>query len=162
MDVTLHPDVVSLAPLLGTWTGRGHGHYPTIVPFDYVETIVFEHMGKPFLAYSQRTAAADDGRPLHAERGYLRLVGTDRAEMVMAHPTGIVEVLEGSLEVAPDSICLRLATTLVGLTASAKRVDAVERAMRFVGDTVTSTVRMAAVGQGMQDHLAATLVRHDP
>src|ERR1700740_1433826 len=58
--------------LLGEWRGEGHGSWGEGAPFAYREEVFFRHSGKPFLAYGQRTAALDDGRPLHAETGYWR------------------------------------------------------------------------------------------
>lgn len=155
----LHPAVAVLAPLLGTWQGPGAGEYPTIEPFDYLEEVTFGHVGKPFLAYGQRTKAADDGRPLHAETGYLRVPSPDRVELVLAHPTGITEVLEGTLSVSGTSIDMELTATTIGLSASAKDVAALGRSFRIDGDELTYTLRMGAVGQPLQHHLSATLRR---
>jgi hypothetical protein len=158
---TLHPAAEPLALLLGTWAGVGRGVYPTIEPFGYGEEVRLWHVGKPFLAYTQRTWALDDGRPLHAESGYWRPTGAGRVELVLAHSTGIVEVEEGTVEAdaGGHTAFLSLATSTVGRTASAKQVDRVERAIRVEADILTYRLRMAAVGQPLQDHLEAELHR---
>jgi hypothetical protein len=151
----LHADLEPLAGLLGTWRGEGAGEYPTISPFRYGEEVRFWHVGKPFLAYAQRTWSLDDGRPLHAETGYWRAKPGRAVELVLAHPTGIVEVQEGHR----DGGRIELRSTTMAGTATAKEVTALHRRFDLAGDRLTYTVAMAAVGQPLQHHLAARLTR---
>jgi THAP4-like, heme-binding beta-barrel domain len=166
MTADLHPDVSILAPLLGTWSGFGSGEYPTIEPFEYTESVTFGHVGKPFLAYRQTTTTREDAgpaRPLHSESGYWRIPSQGLAEIVLAHPTGITEVLEGFA--APnsvgdtDTLIIDVKSSFVGRTGSAKEVTQTERTFEVTGNTLRYTVRMAAVGQSLQHHLSATLSR---
>lgn len=163
MPPPLHENVVDLAFLLGTWTGEGAGHYPTIAPFRYREELRFWHVGKPFLAFAQRTWAIEDEdgvstssepRPLHGETGYWRVPEAGRVELVVAHPMGIVEVEEGTV----DGAAVKLTSTSLASTTSAKSVERLEREVRVEG-VLTYRLRMAAVGQPLQDHLEATLRR---
>ena len=161
MDAPLHPDLEPLRPLLGSWTGEGEGRYPTIDPFRYREDVAFGHVGKPFLTYRQATVRLDTGQPSHAEVGYLRAVGGGRLELVLAHPTGLVEVAEGEMVEEGDGLTLRLASTTVAGTATAKEVTQLARTIIVTDDTLHYDLSMAAVGQPLQHHLAATLHRSD-
>jgi THAP4-like, heme-binding beta-barrel domain len=155
MTPPLHPDTEALSFLLGQWSGEGRGSYPTIEDFAYREEVTFGHVGKPFLAYTQRTWAMDDGRPLHSETGYLRPQPNDRLELVLALPSGQVEMDEGTRRGGH----IELTSTLVAGTPSAKEVTEIRRVLDVEGDTLRYQVEMAAVGQPRQLHLEAELGR---
>lgn len=159
MPPELHPDLAALAPLLGTWVGQGAGKYPTIEPFEYLEEAVFTHVGKPFLAYAHKTKAVADGKPLHAETGYLRVPQPGRVELILAHPSGITEIEVGTYSVTGGLIELVMSTTAIGMAPTAKEVTALSRSVRIDGDQLSYSVQMGAVGQPLQDHLAAALIR---
>ena len=152
---SLHPALAPLEFLIGVWRGSGRGYYPTIEPFEYVEEATYTPgPGKPFIAYSQRTRrAGGEGEPLHSETGYIRPSGDGKAELVIAQPTGIVEVHTGVVRGSR----LEFRTTVVGLSGTAVEVSQARRELEVDRDTMRYRLQMAAVGQPLQVHLEAEL-----
>ena len=151
-----HPALAPLEFLIGTWTGSGHGVYPTIESFDYDEEITIAPLGpKPMLRYSQLTWKPGTREPMHSEVGYLRPVDADTAELVIAQPTGVTEIHAGSI----TGRRIEFRTVSVGLAPTAKEVSTVERRLEVTGDRLSYELWMGAVGQPHQIHLAATLER---
>ncbi|HEX9854544.1 MAG TPA: FABP family protein [Acidimicrobiia bacterium] len=157
----LHEGLAHLAFLVGTWRGSGVGVYPTIETFEYREEVVIGHIGKPFLTYAQRTTRAgshpEAGVRLHSETGYIRPAGATGVELVVAQPTGIVEIHEGRL----SGTTLEIEPRLVATTATAVAVSRVERRVVVSDDEMRYELWMEAVGQPHQIHLEATLTRRD-
>ncbi|MDH3679869.1 MAG: FABP family protein [Acidimicrobiia bacterium] len=151
----LHPDLAPIAQLVGTWRGSGTGSYPTIEDFAYREEVTFGHVGKPFLAYGQKTRDAGTDLPLHAETGYWRLIEGRDVEVVLAHPTGIVELLLGTFD---DGVFDLGSSAVVG-TPTAKSVTEIRRRFEVSGDELRYELAMAAVGKPLTHHLSATLHR---
>jgi hypothetical protein len=133
--------------------GEGKGFYSTIDAFEYGEEIRVWHVGKPVLAYTQRTWSLDDGRPLHAESGFWRMGGPGRVELVIAHPNGHAEIAEGTLEGRSISVV----STAIVQTSTAKPVTDIERDVIVDGERLTYDLRMAAVGKPLEGHLQAEL-----
>lgn len=158
MNMTLAPNLVPLAPLIGTWRGTGRGHYPTISDFAYTDEWQFLDVGKPFLAFVQRTWHPDTHQPMHTEAGYLRVPTEGVLEIVAALPTGQTELGTGTLQTA-DGVLTLSTDAAVACTPSAKRVDRIARVFTVDGDQLLYRMSMAAVGIEGTPHLESVLAR---
>jgi hypothetical protein len=152
-----HPDLAPLVFLLGTWRGGGSGDYPTIDPFRYGEEMTFEHVGDPFLLYTQASWLDDDETPLHFERGFLRPgVEPGGVELVLAHPLGLTEVAHGGVE----GTALELSSEgAVARTHTGAAVTGLTRRYEVEGDRMRYRVAMAMDATPMSWHLTGELTR---
>jgi hypothetical protein len=158
-DTPLHPDLAPLAFLLGRWEGAGVGGYPTIESFQFGQEVVFSHNGKPFLSYFSRTWRLDaEGHilePLATESGFWRPRPDNKVEVLMAHPTGFIEIYLGEV----SGTRIDMATDVVARTESAKEYTAGRRLYGLIGEDLGWAYDMAAMGQPLQSHLSAMLQR---
>ena len=155
----LHGDLAPLAFLVGEWIGGGHGHYPTIEPFEWRERTRFWHVGKPVMLYEQRTQDAVTGEPRHLESGFLRPgPEPDQFELIVAHNTGHAESSTGTVTGSRLDVGTM---SLVG-SATAKEVVEVHRSYERDGEVLRTNLSMAAVGQPMTHHLEGALTRETP
>lgn len=156
----LHPALLPLLPLVGEWQGDGQVGYPTIDGHHYRQWVSFGHDGRPFLAYSSRAVLlGPDGSVLRQsarEVGWWRPGDGDSFEVLLAHPTGIVEVYVGAVT---GPATWELSTDVVARTQTAKEVTALRRLYGIVDGALLYAVDLAAVGQPLQPHLSARLER---
>ncbi|MEU7900054.1 FABP family protein [Nonomuraea sp. NPDC049152] len=153
----VHPDLEPIAWLLGRWEGAGVGGYPTIDSFNFGQEIEFGHNGKPFLTYVSRAWLLDESgakvRPLATESGYWRQLPDRQLEVLLAHPTGIVEIYVG--EVVFHKIELR--TDVVARTSTSKEYSAGHRLYGLVNGSLMWAYDMAAEGVPLTSHMSAEL-----
>ena len=150
------PDVLGpLAPFAGLWRGAGAGHYATIDSFTYDEEIELTPSGKPFLFYRYKNRAPDGCRAMHTETGFLRLAGPDHVELLIAQPTGFVELQRAET----DGSSLLFTQHTLGVSPDAKQVHSVRRRFELSGDDLIYDLWMAYADVPLSHHLHAELRR---
>ena len=163
LDTNLPSELAPLAWLVGNWAGAGVVGYPTIESAHFGQEISCWHDGRPFLQWHSRTWLLDDAgekvRPLATEVGFWRPVeeaadGTN-VELLLTHPTGIVEMYAGTAQ--PAKVELR--TDGVMRSPHAKEYTAGHRMYGYVQSNLLWAMDMAAMGQTLQSHVSAELKR---
>jgi len=159
LDPTIHPDIAPLAWLVGRWEGAGVLGYPTIESAHFGQEIVVSHDERPFLRWESRSWILDEQgekvRPAGTELGFWRPGDEGQTELLLTHPTGIVEMYHGTLE--PGRI--EMETDGVIRSPHAKEYTAAKRMYGLVNSNLMWVMDMAAAGQPMTSHLSAELKR---
>ena len=155
----LDESLLGLLPFVGVWRGTGKGGYPGTEDVDFAQEVRISHDGRPFLAYESRTWVIDaEGRPVApAARvvGWWRPHGEDAVEVLLAHPTGYVEVYVGEI----DGLKIELSTDAVVRTATAEDVSASHRLYGIVDGDLLYAHDKAADGHDLTPHMSARLTR---
>lgn len=160
IDPNLPPPLAPLAWLIGRWSGTGVITYPTMESdVSFAQDIVCSHDGRPFLTWASRASILDaDGNVLRqgaVETGYWRPQEDGKVELLLAHPTGILEMYYGDAE--PARIMVQ--TDSVMRSPSAKEYNAAARMYGLVESRLLWRMDMAAMGHPLQAHISAELDR---
>jgi hypothetical protein len=161
----LAPALMPVVWLLGSWEGAGVVGYPTMESVNFGQELKVTQDGRPFLRWDSRTWLLDDAgekvRPLGTESGFWRVSGPapdgsgSSVELLLAHPTGYVEIYIGTV----DGAQIHLATDVVARTETAKEYSAATRIYGLVAGDLLWAMDMAAVGHPMTSHASAQLKR---
>jgi hypothetical protein len=122
---------------------------------------VCSHDGRPFLEWQSRTWLLDDAgekvRPLAVELGFWRVLDSGEIELLLTHPSGIVEMYVGQRD--PAKPVVQLHTDGVLRSPAAKEYNSGSRMYGLVESQLFWAMDMAAVGQHLQSHVSAQLKR---
>jgi hypothetical protein len=155
----LHPDLMPLAWLVGSWRGKGRGEYPNVPGFQFAQEVNFNHDGRPFLNYFSRSWIIDENneiiKPAASEVGFWRVKENNVLEVILAHNTGIAEGWVGIVSGAK----IQLEMDQGYSSPSAKIVTAGSRLYGLVEGELFTSYDMAAEGQTLQAHLWSSLER---
>src|SRR6476659_5284421 len=164
MQFTLDPDLprelAPLAWLIGRWEGAGVVGYPTIESAHFGQEIEVTHDGRGVLKWESKAWILDSEngakvRPAAVESGCWRPLENGEVELLLAHPTGILQLYYSKIEPAK----IQLKTDGVLRAPGAKEYNAATRMYGLVDSNLLWVMDMAAVGQELQSHVSATLKR---
>jgi len=142
----VHPDCLSLLPLIGVWRGTGlFGNDPERKIPEFGQQITISHDGRPFLRYeSVNWLLATDGSVTGAgarEVGFFRPQPDGSIELLVAHAEGRIELFYGrprsvaswalstdAVVRTPTAIPVVGATRLYGITPDGRLAYVEERA----------------------------------
>jgi hypothetical protein len=161
IPTNIHPNCARLAWIIGRWAGNGHGEYSTIEPFEFGQEVVFQQDGRPFIHYMSRSwivdAEGEHVREAAQETGFIRPQEDGSLEWVLTHNTGIIEIYYG--EIHPEQPRFEVATDAVARTGTAQDYAGGRRLYGYVNGDLLYAFDMAAMGQELQPHTHAQLVR---
>ena len=147
--------------LLGKWTGKGSGQFPTITSFNYTEILTFNFDGvNDLIQYEQRTWLTPNNTPSHWESGFIKpFDGEDNVfEISNSQDSGRVEVLRGEYYKQNGFDILHFKMKLI---QNDPRMVSSERIFTIQNNQLSYVKKMATRNTPEhQQHLQATLFKN--
>jgi hypothetical protein len=174
----LAPEVYPLAWLVGGWRGEGVIEYPGIRTTPFVQDVVFDHDGGPYLRFEStlrvRSSATADGEGdgesdepdtvWSTETGYWRMSserpeglsdGQHSIEVLLTDASGRLSLFLGIV----GNGRIDLATDFVARTSTAAEVTAAKRLYGLVEGRLLWVEELAAFGHPLGSYASAQLDR---
>ena len=155
----LHPDLMPLAWLIGTWRGKGRGEYPNIPGFQFAQELSFNQDGQNYLNYYSRTWVINDDneiiKPYDSEVGFWRIRDKEILEVVLSHNAG---TNQGWLGLARGAK-IQLAMDRAYESPTVKAIDAGSRLYGLVEGQLFTSIDVAQDGHELQAYMWSSLER---
>lgn len=160
--------LLPLAWMVGRWEGVGTVEHPSMEMHRFHQILDISNDGRDFLLYRSRTWRLDDNSrdraPDASEVGYLRVVPSEQeapriveVEMVVAHPTGVVEIYTGTAGEGKAE----MATDVVARTVTGPDYTAGKRLIGLVRGDFMWVYEIAGFGHPLTNYASAHLHRAD-
>lgn len=150
-------ELAPLAWLIGRWEGAGVIGYPGMESANFGQEVICRHDGRPFLEWQSRMWLLDEQgnkvEPIDSELGYWRPLPDNEVELMLTHPTGIVEMYYG--RTSPAKIELR--TDGVIRSPHTREYNAASRLLGYVNSNLMWAMDIAAGGHKLQSYASAEL-----
>lgn len=150
-------ELAPLAWLIGRWEGAGVIGYPGMESANFGQEVICRHDGRPFLEWHSRMWRLDDAgnkvEAIDTEVGYWRPLPNNEVELMLTHPTGIVEMYYG--QTSPAKIELR--TDGVIRSPQTNEYNAASRLLGYVNSNLMWAMDIAAGGHKLQSYASAEL-----
>jgi hypothetical protein len=155
----LHPDLMPLAWLVGTWRGKGKCEYPGIEGFAFAQEVSFNHDGQNYLNYFSRTWQIDENneivKPHDAEVGFWRVRDKDVLEVSLSHNEGSNQGWLGIIR-GPK---IQLAMDKAYQSPTIKAIDAGSRLYGLVEGQLFTSLDIAKGEHELQAYMWSSLER---
>jgi THAP4-like, heme-binding beta-barrel domain len=155
----LHPDLMPLAWIIGTWRGKGKAEYPGMKAINYAQEVSFNHDGQNYLNYFSRTWEIDDDneiiKPHDSEVGFWRVRDKEVLEVVLSHNSGTNEGWLGLIR-GPK---IQLAMDKTYESPSAKAIAAGSRLYGLVEGQLFTSLDVEKDGHELQAYMWSSLER---